>query len=87
MYAFYRIFHINFILASSQLFYKEGRAAIITDVFMDKEMKPEDSSVTCPMSVSNLVVKAELEFLAPDCDTGCVSLYNAALEHHKMWLI
>lgn len=28
------------------------------------------------MSLNNLVVKAELEFLAPDCDTECVLLYN-----------
>lgn len=45
---------------------------------MDKEMKPEDNSVTCPMSFNNLVVKAELGFLASDCDTEGVSLYNVA---------
>lgn len=41
-------------------------------------MKSEDNSMNCPMSFSNLVIKAELEFLAFDSDTECVSLYDAA---------
>ena len=58
---------------------KEGQVP-----FIDKEMKSEDNSMTCSMSLSNLVVKAELDFLAPDSDTDYVSLCNVDLEHHKM---
>lgn len=40
-------------------------------------MKSEDDSMTCSMSLSNLVAKAE----SWSSDTDYVSLYNVDLEH------
>lgn len=49
------------------------------------EMKSEYNFMTCPMSVSNLVIKAKLEFLALVCDIECVSLYSAAPQNVTDW--
>jgi hypothetical protein len=66
-----------------QVFCEGGRTSTFTEPFIDKEMKSEDNSTICPMSLNKLVVKARLELFPPDSDTVCVTVCNVTLKHSE----